>query len=130
MLLKYIQVNILQYWYVIKCIRYVYAKFFKVPSEYTTCEDWSVAGQSWQYSRLLRSQNWLLLQTVYCSFDFNIPCGNGRWFPVALLDMSKGQQTCPTNFNLFEEQGVRGCVIPAANAPGCASTKFNVNGLE
>ena len=48
-----------------------------------------------------------------------LSCGDGHWFPVALLDMTQDQESCPGDFDLFQDQGVRGCVIPDAKAPGC-----------
>ena len=100
-----------------------------MPPQYASCEEIFQVHQdsSPGYYDIKKGCSY---ETVYCSFEYNPPCGDGPWIPLVLLDMSEDQETCPTSFEFFLEQGVRGCVIPPASAPGCASVKFGFNDLK
>ena len=104
--------------------------YFLAPAKYTNCEEIFRAdpGSSPGYYDIIKKG--CSDETVYCSFEYGIGCGAGDWFPLAVLDMNNMHVPCPEGFDLFLEQGVRGCVIPFSKAPGCASVKFDPNGLK
>ena len=56
-------------------------------------------------------------------------CGTSGWTRVAYLDMSDPSQDCPTEFRMYNENGVRGCGRLVSSNPSCDSKNFSSNGI-
>ena len=58
-------------------------------------------------------------------------CGTeGGWTRLAYLDMSDSMQKCPTEFRLYESDGVRACGRATNDGGSCQSVRFPSNGIS
>ena len=66
--------------------------------------------------------------SVYCNME---GCdGEGGWTRVAYLNMSDPSQQCPTDFRLYDVNGVRACGRQTSSVGGCNSITFSTNGIS
>ena len=66
--------------------------------------------------------------SVYCNME---GCdGEGGWTRVAYLNMSDPSQQCPTDFRLYDVNGVRACGRQTSFVGGCNSITFSTNGIS
>ena len=78
-------------------------------------------------------------QRVYCYIERShlyrdgveeSPCGSTGWTRVAYLNMSDPLQQCPTEFRLYNENGVRACGRQTYSSRSCDSKIFYTNGTS
>ena len=66
--------------------------------------------------------------SVYCNME---GCdGEGGWTRVAYLDMSDPSQQCPSDFRLYDENGVRACGRQTSSIGSCSSVTYSTNGIS
>ena len=78
-------------------------------------------------------------ERVYCYIEHShlyrdgveeSPCGSTGWTRVAYLNMSDPLQQCPTEFRLYNENGVRACGRPTSSGGRCDYKIFYTNGTS
>ena len=76
-------------------------------------------------------------QRVYCDIERShlygveeSSCGSTGWTKVAYLNMSDPLQQCPTEFRLYNENGMRACGRQTSSGGRCDSQVFYTNGTS
>ena len=68
------------------------------------------------------------ITSVYCNME---GCdGEGGWTRVAYLNMSDPSQQCPTDFQLYDVNGVRACGRQHSLIGTCHSVTYSTNGIS
>ena len=52
------------------------------------------------------------------NLNFTLVCGHGPWYPVLHLNMSDPSQRCPSNWSVYNSNGVRACSRQPSSTTG------------
>ena len=75
------------------------------------------------------ADNRSILRHVYCYMEELCNC-TGGWTRVAYLNMKDSSETCPDEFRLHNEDGVRACGRPVSSGGSCAGITFSSGNIE